>query len=134
MSQHDTSPESSSADGRRTFSWSFSLGSKADSLRQSMEAARAAGVEPEVRQHVWEFDPLAILERMEQTESQDSLRWLRRFLAWLPRAVFLTMLAGGVVLGFFEPTLGPIWGGIFGAVLGGFFCKMTQPNDWWNRF
>ena len=95
-----------------------------------LEAARAAGTEPEVRQKTWQLDLRTLLRLMGR---HDPLRPLRRILAWVPRVLFLAIFCGGILLGYFEPSLGPIWGGIFGMVLGAFFYKMTRPPDWWNR-
>jgi hypothetical protein len=51
-------------------------------------------------------------------------------MAWAPTVVFLAVLTSGVILGFADALLGPIWGGIFGTVLGAMAAEMIRPRGW----
>jgi hypothetical protein len=114
-------------DQAKTFQFSFSFGAKPEEIERAIEAARAAGEEPQIKQYVWKLNMPWMSDRPSQS---DPLRTLRRIVAWAPTVVFLAAVTGGVTLGFVEPTLGPIWGGIFGTVLGAITAEMICPWGW----
>jgi hypothetical protein len=117
----------------KTFRFSFSFGASPEQVRQAIEEARAEGVEPkiDVKEHVLEFKPAELLENLSKLEYLDPFRTIRKVLAWTPFVLFLLIVAAGVVIGALDRTLGPVWGGIFGVVLGGIIYQMMRPRGWW---